>query len=261
MHDLLDDYAQTNALRDVSPRLKLMLGLGSILLCVFSPSPVAPLIAALTMSTITVFLAKIPSRLYCKLLLAPLTFVLFSSLAILFVSGSGSEPIISFQAFGIGLGIGRDSANIALLMLSRTLGGTSSLFFIALTTPMIEIFSILKSLGLPDVLLELSMLIYRYIFVLMDQAMMINSAQTMRLGHASLKGSFNSFSMLAGVLFLRAWEQGERLMVAMDSRCYDGKLDVFQRRTPIMLRGMLAMVGYLAAVAAIAFLTRDFRLI
>jgi len=260
MHDLLDDYAHTNALRDVSPRLKLILGLGSILLCVFSPSPVAPLIAALTMSAITVFLAKIPGRLYCKLLIAPLTFVLFSSLAILFVSSLG-EPIISFQAFGLGLGIGRESANTALLMLSRTLGGTSSLFFIALTTPMIEIFSILKSLRLPDVLLELSMLIYRYIFVLMDQAIMINSAQTMRLGHANLRGSFNSFSMLAGVLFLRAWEQGERLMVAMDSRCYIGRLDVFEKRTPIMMRGMLAMVGYLAAVGGIAFLTRDFRLI
>jgi cobalt/nickel transport system permease protein len=260
MHNLLDDYAQTNALRNVSPRLKLVLGIGSILLCVFSPSPVAPLIAALTMSMITVFFAKIPSRLYCKLLLAPLTFVLFSTLAILFVSGSGPQ-IIAFQAFGLGLGIGQESANMALLVLSRTLGGTSSLFFVALTTPMIEIFSILKSLGLPDVLLELSMLIYRYIFVLMDQAMMINSAQTMRLGHANLKGSFNSFSMLASVLFLRAWEQGERLMVAMDSRCYDGRLDVFERRTPIMLQGALAVVGYLAAVAAIAFLSRDFRLI
>lgn len=261
MHDLLDDYAHTNALRDVNPRLKLFLGLGSILLCVFSPSPVAPLIAALTMSATTVFLAKIPGRFYCKLLIVPLTFVLFSSLAILFVSGSGGEQIIAFRAFGLGLGIGRESANIALIALSRTLGGTSSLFFIALTTPMIEIFSILKTLGLPDVILELSMLIYRYIFVLMDQAMMINSAETTRLGHASLKGSFNSFSMLAGVLFLRAWEQGERLMVAMDSRCYDGRLDVFERRTPIVLQGALAVVGYLGIIAAVAFLTRDFRLI
>lgn len=260
MHDLLDDYAQTNALREVSPRLKLFLGLGSILLCVFSPSPVAPLIAALTMSAITVFLAKIPGRFYCKLLIVPLTFVLLSSIAILFVSGSGSQ-IVSFQAFGLVLGIGRESANTALLVLSRTLGGTGSLFFIALTTPMIEIFSILKSLGLPDVLLDLSMLIYRYIFVLMDQAIMINSAQTTRLGHASLKGSFNSFSMLASVLFLRAWEQGERLMVAMDSRCYDGRLDVFERRTPIMLQSALSVVGYLGVIAAIAFLTRDFRLI
>lgn len=260
MHDLLDDYAQNNALREVNPRLKLVLGMGSILLCVFSPSPVAPLIAALTMSATTVFLAKIPGRFYCKLLAVPLTFVLFSSLAILFVSGSGPQ-IIEFQAFGLELGVGRESANIALLMLSRTMGGTSSLFFIALTTPMIEIFSILKSLGLPYVLLDLSMLIYRYISILMDQAMMINSAETMRLGHSSLKSSFNSFSMLASVLFLRAWEQGEHLMVAMDSRCYDGRLDVFEKRTPIMPQGIMAVVSYLAVVAAVAFLTKDFRLI
>lgn len=260
MHDLLDDYAHTNALREVSPRLKLILGLGTILLCVFSPSPVAPLIAALTMSATTVFLAKIPGRFYCKLLIVPLTFVLFSSLAILFISAAGPQ-IIAFRAFGLGLGIGRESANIALLALSRTLGGTSSLFFIALTTPMVEIFSILKSLRLPDVLLELSMLIYRYIFVLMDQAMTINSAETMRLGHASLKSSFNSFSMLSSVLFLRAWEQGEHLIVAMDSRCYDGRLDVFERRTPIVLQGALAVVGYLGVIAAIAFLSKDFRLI
>jgi energy-coupling factor transporter transmembrane protein EcfT len=51
------------------------------------------------------------------------------------------------------------------------------------------------------------------------------------------------------------------LMVAMDSRCYDGRLDVFERRTPIMLQGALTVIGYLGAVAAIAFLTRDFRLI
>jgi cobalt/nickel transport system permease protein len=260
MHDLLDDYAHTNALRDVSPRLKLMFGLGSILLCVYSPSPVAPLLAALTMSATTILLAKIPWRLYCKLLIVPLTFVLLSSLAILFVGALG-EPIVNFQVFGLGLDIGRESANIALLMLSRTLGGTSSLFFIALTTPMVEIFSILKSLRLPDVLLELSMLIYRYIFVLMDQAILINSAQTMRLGHANLRSSFGSFSMLTGVLFLRAWEQGERLMVAMDSRCYDGRLNVFERRTPVAQQDALAVFSYLAAVATIAFLTRDIRLI
>jgi len=34
MHDLLDDYAHANALKDVIPKLKLMLGPGSILLCI-----------------------------------------------------------------------------------------------------------------------------------------------------------------------------------------------------------------------------------
>ena len=36
MHNLLDDYAIGNALRETSARLKLFLGLGAILLCVSS---------------------------------------------------------------------------------------------------------------------------------------------------------------------------------------------------------------------------------
>ncbi|OYV14619.1 MAG: hypothetical protein CG445_24, partial [Methanosaeta sp. ASM2] len=32
MHNLLDDYAHHNALRDVSPRLKLFIGLASMLI-------------------------------------------------------------------------------------------------------------------------------------------------------------------------------------------------------------------------------------
>jgi cobalt/nickel transport system permease protein len=136
-----------------------------------------------------------------------------------------------------------------------------SLFFIALTTPMVEIFSILKSLGLPDILVELSMLIYRYIFVFVDQAAVIHSAQVMRLGDAGIKNSLNSFAMLSSVLFLRAWEQGERLIIAMDARCYDGKLDLMVQGGRAEPRAIFAVMGYIAVVAVISVLTKNIRLL
>lgn len=260
MHDLLDDYAQNNNLRNVSPKLKLILGMGSILICVFSPTLVAPILVGLIMSMTTVFLARIPARFYCKLLFVPLTFALFSCLAILFVRGFG-DKIVTFQIFSLSFGIEREGLSTALLILFRTMGGACSLFFIALTTPMIEIFSILKYLHIPDVLLELSMLIYRYIFVLMDMAIRISSAQTIRLGHNSLMSSIKSFSMLSSVLFIRAWEQGERLAVAMDARCYDGRLNTMEKHVPIKLQSIAIVFVYLVIVAIIAFLTRDIRMI
>jgi len=159
------------------------------------------------------------------------------------------------------LGIREDGANLALLLIARTLGGMCSLFFIALTTPMLEIFSIGKSLGLPDFLVELSMLMYRYIFVFLDQAAMIHSAQVMRLGDAGTKNSLTSFAMLSSVLFLRSWEQGERLIVAMDSRCYDGKLDFMEQAGRAKPMAILAVALYLASVAAIAVLTRGVQLL
>lgn len=259
MHDLLDDYAHANALRYINPRLKLALGLGSILISVFSTSPLAPLLVAAAMGTAAIILAKIPARFYFKLLAVPLVFALFSCTALIFIQGG--DGIFALNILGVRLEISQGGLNLALLLLARTVGGMCSLFFIALTTPMIEVFSILKSAGLPGFLIELSMLIYRYIFVLLDQAATIHSAQVMRLGNCSLRSSFSAFSMLTSVLFLRAWEQGERLMVAMDSRCYDGRLDVMETDLPIPRKGLAAAACYLLMTVAIAFLTKDFHLI
>jgi cobalt/nickel transport system permease protein len=212
------------------------------------------------MSLITVRLAKIPGRFYSTLLLIPFSFSLLSAAVVAFMHGGGDSLFI-FNVSGFSLGIREDGANLALLLITRTLGGMCSLFFIALTTPMIEIFSILKSLGLPDFLVELSMLMYRYIFVFLDQAAMIHRAQVMRLGDAGIKNTLNSFSMLSSVLFLRSWEQGERLIVAMDARCYDGKLDLMEQSGKAEPNAIFAVMGYMIVIAAIAVLTRGIRLL
>jgi cobalt/nickel transport system permease protein len=260
MHDLLDDYAHSNALSSTSPRLKLLLGLGAILLCISSATPIAPLFIAATMSFITVMLAKIPTRLYSTLLLIPFSFSLLSATVVAFMHGGGHQ-LFDLAVLGLSLSIREDGANLALLLIARTFGGMCSLFFIALTTPMVEIFSVIKSMGLPDFLVELSMLMYRYIFVFVDQAAMIHNAQVMRMGDAGLKNTLNSHSMLSSVLFLRAWEQGERLIVAMDARCYDGKLDLMEQPIKAGPKAIFALMVYMAVVAAIVVLTSDLQLI
>jgi len=46
MHEMLEDLARGNELRETAPWLKLLLGVASILLCVSSPGPIAPLLVA-----------------------------------------------------------------------------------------------------------------------------------------------------------------------------------------------------------------------
>jgi len=211
------------------------------------------------MGFIIVAMAKISLRIYAKLLLVPLSFALMSTLAIIFVQGE--TPLFTFTIFDFSLSIKSEGIELALLLLSRTLGGMSALFFIALTTPMIEIFSILKSFGLPELLMELSMLIYRYIFLLLDEATMIHNAQTMRMENSGLRSSLKSFSMLSSVLFLRAWEQGERLMIAMDSRCYNGRLEVMDDKVPPSKLVTAAILSYLVVLIIIAVFTKDMSLL
>ncbi len=260
MHNLLDDYAIGNALLETNARLKLFLGLGAILLCVSSTTPIAPLFVAITMSLVTLILAKIPGRIYVRLLLVPLSFALLSATVVAFMHGSG-QTLFSVELDGLNLVIRDKGANLAALLIARTFGGMCSLFFIALTTPMIEIFAVLKSLRIPQSVIELSMMIYRYIFVFLDQAALIHSAQLMRLGDAGARNSINSFAMLSSVLFLRSWEQGERLIVAMDSRCYDGKLDLMEQTCRAKPKTILAAAVYLVVATTIAVLTRGVPLL
>lgn len=255
---MLEDFAQTNDLRETSPGLKLFLGLASILLCVSSPGPVAPLLVAASMSAAILLLARIPPRVYARLLLIPVSFAVMSIVVILFVTGSGT---VLLKVPGLPLAVTADGVNLAILLLARVFGGMCSLFFIALTTPMTEVFDILRRLGVPSVLIDLAMLIYRFIFILIKEAGQIYRAQVMRLGYGRFRESVNSFGMLAGALFLRTWESGEALVLAMDARCYDGKLGIPGEARPLSPLSLVAVLVYLGTVLGVSLKTGDLLLI
>ncbi|HUU74468.1 MAG TPA: cobalt ECF transporter T component CbiQ [Methanoregulaceae archaeon] len=249
----LDDLALRNGLRKADTRLKLVLGAGAILICVFSPSPLTPFLIAGSMICITLGLARIPARVYIGLLAIPVTFTALSIAVILFLTGGG-EAIWTLEIAGHSFTMTTGSANLALLLFSRTLGGMCALFFISLTTPMIEIFSVMKDLRLPDEFIDLSMLIYRYIFVLIGESIAIHNAQVMRNGYSTFKRSIHAFGMLGGMLFIKAWERGEEMLVAMDARCYDGKLSLPEEEKQITFTGIAATGVYLGACAVLAVL-------
>lgn len=67
---------------------------------------------------------------------------------------------------------------------------------------------------------------YRFIFILMEGASAIMTAQKARLGNRDLKTSIQSFGQMASVVFVRALKQSDALYNAMESRCYDGEIRV-----------------------------------
>ncbi|MHC1576345.1 MAG: CbiQ family ECF transporter T component, partial [Methanosarcinaceae archaeon] len=107
----------------------------------------------------------------------------------------------------------------------------------------------------------ISMMMYRYIFVFLEVAWGIRYAQNVRLGYRDLQTSFRSLAMLCTTLFLRSWEQGEKIFVSMSSRCYDGKLVIFEERRPIRINEMILTCLYIVVVTSVWYTTRNFVLI
>ncbi len=231
--ELLEDVAQTNNLRTVNTYLKLLTGFGAIILCLFAASYPAPLFIAGILSLVILFLANIPFRLYAGLFFIPLVFTLMSVSVIILLSG-GSDVFWSWQPFSwLSLTITRESINTGFFVFCRVIGSMTALTFIALTTPMTDLFAVMQRFRVPESVVDLAMIIYRTIFLIMDQLVITYQAQVMRLGYGSFRESINSFSVLCGSAFITSWDSGEDLIRAMDARCYDGRFAILGDTRPM----------------------------
>ena len=72
--------------------------------------------------------------------------------------------------------------------------------------------------------MEIAILMYRYIFVLMDRAVDLASAQRLRLGYTARGRALASLAALAGATVVHSFEQAGRTHDAMRLRGYQGTM-------------------------------------
>ncbi|HOV67503.1 MAG TPA: CbiQ family ECF transporter T component, partial [Methanoregulaceae archaeon] len=148
-----------------------------------------------------------------------------------------------------------EGINRGWMVLCRTLGGVASLLFVALTTPMTDLFVVMRSCRVPPALIELVMVVYRTIFILLDQLVRCYHAQVMRLGYSTRREAVRSFATLCGAVFIASWNAGEDQIRAREMRCYDGRLVPLGGTRPIEARPLLAVAGFLALGVAVTVLS------
>ena len=253
--ELLEDVAQRNGLREVNTSLKLAAALGALLLCLASTGYLAPLAIAVLLSLAILFLARVPARTYAGLFVGPLLFAAMSVGVIILLSG-GPDPLWSWTPLPwLSFSITPESVNKGIYVLCRVIGGMSALIFIAVTIPMTDLFVVMRGWRIPEAVLDLAMMIYRVIFMIMDQLVQTYQAQSMRLGYSSFRESIGSFSTLCGSVFIASWDAGEDLVRAMDARCSTGRFAMLGENRPVEAKPLLAVICFLVLSSVIVALT------
>lgn len=254
----LDRYAHNNGLKDVNSYFKVLFGISTMLVSLISTSPIIPFTIFLLVTFLILFKAKIPSKFYLKFITIPFTFAFITFIFMALFFGI-TQPIMNLGI--LNLTVTADGFNLGLLVLARIMAGFSCLAFLALTTPMSELFSILERFKIPKILLELAMLMYRYIFVFLDEAVNMYHSQETRLGYSSLRKTFKSIGMLASNLFIKTWVRGEQVYVAMESRGYDGSLKPLKiQETPGKINFFL-LISFEALLILGVYFTSNFKLV
>ena len=125
------------------------------------------------------------------------------------------------------------------------------------TTPPMRLLEALRALRLPAILVSIVMLMYRYLFVLAEEAqrmMRARAARSAAIGANSggtLVWRAKSAGGMAGSLFIRTLDRSERIYLAMLARGYDGSIRR-QDAPPVSKRELAALAAALSLCAAIA---------
>jgi len=212
---------QDNPLSRLDPRTKLVVAIAALLFVIFSTSPVLPLFVMICCLAATIAVG-VPARLVAMRLSAPLGIALM--LLVLQAVLTGSTVAWSANVLGWRVAVSHEGLQTGLQMASRVLGAVSVMQLLSSVTPAHRLFHAMRALGAPRGWVEVALLMYRYIFTLLDLTADLTAAQRIRLGYSSVRRGLSAAGVVAGTVILRSVDQAERTNEAMLVRGYRGDI-------------------------------------
>lgn len=252
----IDYYAVNSGIRHWDPRFKVAGSLLLLLFCLLGNHPIISVISALTAAVITVGLGKLPWDKYLSVLTIPLAFIIMGSLAV--GVEFAKQPLGDwnlFLRFGY-MFMTKESLLKMLALMIKVFGAVSAMFIMTLSTPSFELFSVLKKMHCPALIVELMHMIYRFIFILMSVQRNMRIAAESRLGFCDFKTSCYSFGQIVSNLFIISLKKANAFYDAMEARCYDGEFLFLEEDTKTDKKLIVAAVIYFALLLAVTVLVR-----
>jgi cobalt/nickel transport system permease protein len=198
-HDYLDRYSRLDSpLHKLPAGMKLALAIALVLGTVAVPFHVTEFfVAAAAFLGICFLLSGIPLRFVVTRLLLLEPFVAGVALLALLQPGGG------LVAAGV---LVKSNLSLATMLLLSN------------TTPFGSLLEVLRMLRVPALLITVLSLLYRYLFVLVDQAERMARARRSRTFSSRRASRWRTGAGIVGQLFITATERAERIYAAMTAR-------------------------------------------
>lgn len=221
----IDLIAQSSLLKDINAVLKCIVAVSVLIMVMVGNNILFSTITVVSMAFITIKIGGVSTSIYLKLMLMPLAFIVLGTVAIAISFSKNKVGIIYLPLFKYYLCITKYGFMEAVKVSLNALGGVSSLYMLSLSTPMYEIIEVLKKCKLPQVVIELMFLIYRYIFILFKMQSLMHISAESRLGYSGVRQSIFSFTHIGANLLAVSFKKAGDYYDSMVSRGYDGNLN------------------------------------
>jgi cobalt/nickel transport system permease protein len=228
---------QATPIHRLDPRVKLLTTMGFIVAVVSFPKyTLAPLMPFMLYPVALIALGNVPLKYLGKKILLAAPFAVFIGIF---------NPLLDRQVLmHLGpLAITGGWVSFASILLKFVLTVSAALVLVAVTG-FYPVCAALERLGMPRALALQLLFLYRYLFVLGDEAARMVRARALRSFDGRGLG-FRTYSSMLGHLLLRTLDRAQRLHLAMLSRGFDGEIRLLR---PMRLTGrdVVFLLGWTA---------------
>jgi cobalt/nickel transport system permease protein len=190
---------------------------------------------------------------YFKRLLYPISVALLIA-AIQMFSGVHVVEVVPF----LGWKVYAEGIVFGTLVFMRVLAAASILNLLITVTPMETLLDSLSWFRIPSVILDTTMLMYRYISVVNEERARIYTAQQSRCGYTksvSIFRKLSNYGTVGGMLLVKSFDRAIKVGNAMVSRGYVGTSSLFSYSTkPFTKKDVALCTIVVAAVVALVLL-------
>jgi cobalt/nickel transport system permease protein len=185
--------------------------------------------------------ARVPGWFVVRRMVVEIPFVVFALLLPFIAAGERVDVL--------GLSLSQEGLLAGWNILAKGTLGVVASILLAATTDARALLLALQRLRVPPVLVEITSFMVRYADVITDEMRRMKIARESRGFVGGSRKQFGVVAASAGALFIRSYERGERVHLAMLSRGYAGQLPVLEVQTAAPAQWMGAALLPLTALA------------
>jgi cobalt/nickel transport system permease protein len=194
--------------------------------------------------------ARLPPSFLLRRLLIEAPFLLFA----LFLPFLGRGERLEV----IGLSLSREGLWAAWNIFAKATLGAAASVILAATTRVPDLLKGFSRLRFPRVLVAMMGFMVRYLDVIIGELGRMRTALRSRAYRPRWAGEARALAAVAGTLFVRSYERGERVYLAMQARGYQGVMPELEAAAapPAQWGAALSVVALAATVASLAWVLR-----
>lgn len=220
----LETLANRSKYKGINPIYKLLYTFSLIIFLIIAKNNTISIIIILASLYFIIIKNKISIRKYFDIIRHPLLFIVVSGIGIVLSINKEASGYFDIEVLGFYLSIIEKSQIDGLKLFLLSLGAINVLMAFSITTSIGDLLYSLKKIKLPELLIELAYLIYRYVLILSNLLYSMEHSSSLRGGFSNMKNTLATSKYIASRFFNRSIRISLDSYMAMESRLYSGNI-------------------------------------